>query len=73
MRNASDKSCRESRNTYIGFTNLLKNLAICEEMHIHIVEPDRPLMIVWRMHIACWITKATNVHSESVTHTAFPL
>ena len=23
--------------------------------------------IVWRMHIACWITKATNTHSEYVT------
>jgi len=73
MRNASDKSFRESRNTCIGLYNLLKNPAICEEMPIHIVEPDRPQMIVWCMHIACWITKATNVHSENVTPTAFPL
>ena len=56
-----------------GSVIFLKNLAICEEMHIHIVEPDRPQMIVWRMRIACWMTKATNVHSENVTHTAFPL
>jgi hypothetical protein len=28
---------------------------------------------MWRMRIACWITKATNTHSEYVTLTAFPL
>ena len=27
-----------------------------------IVEPDRPQMTIWRMHIACWIRKATNKH-----------
>jgi hypothetical protein len=26
------------------------------------VEADRPEMIVWRMHFACWISKATNTH-----------
>ena len=36
------------------------------------VEPDRPQMTIWRMHIACWITKATNTHSECVIHVAFP-
>jgi len=28
------------------------------------VEPDRPKMTIWRMRISCWITKATNTHSE---------
>ena len=28
--------------------------------------------IIWRMHFACWITKATNPHSEYVILTAFP-
>ena len=28
-------------------------------------------MTVWRMRIACWITKATNTHSEYVILIAF--
>jgi len=27
---------------------------------------------IWRMRIACWITKATNTHSQYVTFIAFP-
>jgi hypothetical protein len=49
----------------------LKNLGICEELHINIVEPDRTQMMVWRMRIACWITKATNIHSEYVILNCF--
>jgi len=30
----------------------------------NIIEPDRPQMTIWRMCFACWITKATNSHSE---------
>ena len=30
-------------------------------------------MTSWRMRIACWITKATNIHSEHVILIAFPL
>jgi hypothetical protein len=30
------------------------------------VEPERPEVAVWCMHIAGWITKATNTHSEYV-------
>ena len=32
----------------------------------NIVELDRPEMTIWRMHIACWIPKATNTHSDYV-------
>ena len=34
----------------------------------HMVEPGRPQMIIWCMHITCWISKATNVHSEYVIY-----
>ena len=37
------------------------------------VEPTRPQITIWRMHMACWIPKATNTHSEHVTFTALPL
>jgi hypothetical protein len=39
----------------------------------NIVEPDRPQMKIWRVRIACWITKATDIHSEYVILIAFPL
>ena len=37
------------------------------------VEPGRPQMTIWRMHIACWMLKAINTHSEHVIYIAFPL
>ena len=39
----------------------------------NIVDPGRPQMTVWRMHTACWITKATNTYSDYVILIAFPL
>ena len=42
-------------------------------MYENIVQPGRPQMTTWRKRIACWITKATDTHSEYVTLTAFPL
>jgi len=32
----------------------------------NIVDLGWPHMTVWRMHIACWETKAANTHSEYV-------
>jgi len=29
--------------------------------------------ITWHMHFACWMTKATEIHSEYVILIAFPL
>jgi hypothetical protein len=39
----------------------------------NIVEPGRPQMTTWRMRIACWIPKATNINSEHAIIIAFPL
>ena len=50
-----------------------ENPAVYEIMWQNIVEPDRPQMTVWDMHVACWIPKATNTHSEYVILIAFPL
>jgi len=30
------------------------------------IQPDRTLMTLWRMRTACWISKATNAHSDHV-------
>jgi hypothetical protein len=35
-------------------------------------EPYTPQMSIRSMRIACWITKATDTHSEYVMHIAFP-
>ena len=34
---------------------------------------SRPQVTIWRMRIACWITKATNTHSQNVILIAFQL
>jgi len=39
----------------------------------NIVERGRPQMTIWRMRIACWITKATNTHTQYVILIALPL
>ena len=38
----------------------------------NIVEPGGSHKTIWRMHFACWITKATDTHSEYVIFIAFP-
>jgi len=30
------------------------------------VKPDRTLMTIWTMRIACWIPKATNTHTQNM-------
>jgi hypothetical protein len=39
----------------------------------NIVEQGRPQITKWRMRIACWIPKATKIHSDNVIRIAFPL
>jgi hypothetical protein len=43
-----------------------ENRAVYEMMWKNIVETDRPQMTIPHMHFACWITKATETHSEYV-------
>ena len=48
-----------------------ENRTVYEIMWRNIVEPGRPQITIWRMRIACWITKATNTHPEYVILIAF--
>ena len=74
MRNVSDKSCRENQNTFcVRNFFFFEKLAIFEIMWKIIAQPRRPQMTIWRMRIACWITKPTDIHSEYVTLTAVRL
>jgi len=48
-------------------------MPLIEVMWRNIVERYILQMKIWRMRIACWISKATNRISEYVTLKAFPL
>jgi hypothetical protein len=37
------------------------------------VELGRPQMTIWHKHIACWILKVTNTHSDYVIKVKFTL
>ena len=39
----------------------------------NIVQPNRPQMTIWRMHIVRWVPNATNTHSEYAILIAFAL
>jgi len=51
-------------------THILRSITVStimpfyEIMCKNIVEPDRPQMTKWRMRVACWIPKATDIRSE---------
>ena len=42
-------------------------------MEKNTVEPDRTEMTIWGVFFVCWITKATDTHSEHVILTDFTL
>jgi hypothetical protein len=65
MRNFTDKSFRGNKTRFVPPPTpqpkkKSENNAVRETMWKSTVEPDRPQMTIWRMRIACWITKATN-------------
>ena len=67
MRNVSDNIYGEDQKTHFVFNNFFfENRAVYEIMWIDMVE-----MTIWRMRIACWITKVTNIHSENVIFVVF--
>ena len=51
------------RHILCSETFSLENRAVYD-MWKNTVQQDRPQMIVWRMHIACWIPRDTNTHIE---------
>jgi hypothetical protein len=65
----------EKSRTHIlcSVTFFFENRVVYEIMWKNIVETDRPQMTIWRMRIACCITKATNTHRDCVILIAFPL
>jgi hypothetical protein len=68
IRNVSDKSYRQNQNTFCVLCFLIENRAVYEIMWKNIVQSVQVVdeSIIRRMHIAYWIPKATNTHSEYV-------
>ena len=74
MRNVSDKSCRENQNTHFIFNNFFPKIALLWE-NVKKYGGARETTddsIIQRMRFACWITKATHIHSEFVILIVFP-
>jgi hypothetical protein len=74
MRNVSDKSCRENQNTHFMFNNFFpKSCRLCDNVEKYgTARQATDDNIIRRMRFACWITKATETHSDYVTLIAFP-
>jgi len=74
MRNISDKSCRDKRNTlFVRSDFFSESPTVYETMWKNIVERDRSQMTIWRMRVACWMPNAKNTHSEYAILIDFPL
>jgi len=55
------------------FSIFVFEVPVYEILGKNVVEQNWPQMTVWRMHVACWIPKATNTHPEYVILNGFPL
>jgi hypothetical protein len=63
----------EKIKTHFVLVTFFINLAVNGIVWKNTVERGRPQMTIWRMCIACWITKATDTHTEYVILISFPL
>jgi hypothetical protein len=66
MRNVSDKRVEKIKTHSACSVTILKIRTVYEKTWKNIVERGIPQMKIWRMHIACWIPKATNTHTQVV-------
>ena len=58
-------------HTLHSITLFFNNCAVYEMMCENTAERGRPQMTTWGMSTACWVTKATDTHSEYVIFIAF--
>jgi hypothetical protein len=75
MNNISDKSCRENQNTRFIFNNFFPKIVPLRDNveKYGVARQATDDNIIRRMRVACWITKATDTHSEYAILIAFPL
>jgi hypothetical protein len=74
MGNVSEKSCRENQKHILCvITFFRKSRRLWDNMEKYgRAGQDTDDNIIGRMRIACWITKATDTHSEYAIFIAFP-
>ena len=75
MRNFSDKICRGNQNTHFVYNNFFhKNRPVLRDNVGKYSSAGQATddNIIWRMRIACWVTTATDTHSEYLILVAFP-
>jgi hypothetical protein len=74
IRNSSDKSCRENpQNKHFMLNNFFFKSCRLWDNVVKYCRAGQTTDDIWRMRTACWIPKATNASSQSVTIIAFPL
>jgi len=75
MKNISDKICRENQNTYFIFCKFsCKSCRLWDNVEKYCrYSQATDVNVTRRMRFTCWITKATDTHSEYVTVIALPL
>jgi len=75
MRIPLDKNCTENQNTHCTFNNFFffrKSNRLWDNVK-NTMRPYRQQMTIWRMRIACCITKATNTHTHRICNISFPM
>jgi hypothetical protein len=73
MKNISDTVVEKIKIPILCSTNVFQKSALYEIMWKNLVESARPQMTIWRMHITCWIPKATQAHSTYLKGITFAL
>ena len=68
MRKVSDKSLEEIKTHIVCSVNIFENRGFYKIIWKNYVERGRPQMTIWRMHIACCITKSTK-HTLTICNT----
>ena len=65
MRNVSDKCCRENQQTHFlcPIFYFFEMVLFFEITWENMAEPDRMQVTIWRMRIACLISKATDTQN----------
>ena len=62
VRNVSDSSCRENKNSHFMFNNFVQNSAVHEITWKNVLEPDSPQMTIWCMSLACQLARVADTY-----------
>jgi len=60
------QTCSENQNAHFMFNSASENRAYSQTMRKNTAEPNRPQMTIWRMRIACWVTKGKTQNTQNM-------